>query len=76
VEVISEVPLSTSVTVIVACGTVAPEVSFIVPAMLPASFWLQTLGVSSNEKKQMETNRNGRRIGLLSSHGSVPNRVS
>jgi len=37
-----------------------------VPAMLPASFWLQTLWVSSNENKQMETFRNRRGIGLLS----------
>src|SRR6202521_4052360 len=74
VEVVSEVPLSTSVTVTFACGTVAPEASFIVPAMLPASFWLQRLGVSSNENKQMETSRNrGRiRVALLPLFGPKP----
>src|SRR5215813_4845280 len=66
-DVIIEVPLSTSITVTFACGSVAPEGSLIVPATLPASFWAQTLSVSSNKNKQMETIRNRRSIGLLSS---------
>src|SRR5215831_12973427 len=66
-DVISEVPLSTSITVTFACGIAAPEGSLIVPATLPASFWAQTLSVSSNKNKQMETIRNRRSIGLLSS---------
>src|SRR5215813_1619004 len=66
-DVIIEVPLSTSITVTFACGIVAPEGSLIVPATLPASFWAQTLSVSSNKNKQMETIRNRRSIGLLSS---------
>jgi len=45
-----------------------------VPAMLPASFWLQRVWLNSNENKQIAMIRNPRGIGLLPSPKfSVPN---